>query len=79
LTEACIECARAAGYAQLELEAVADNAKAISLYRSAGFTEYGRNPLGFLSRQTGWQALVLMRMELKGNNDQGRNRGVNNE
>ena len=38
-------------------------------YRSAGFTEYGRNPLGFLSRQTGWQTLVLMRMELKGNND----------
>lgn len=69
LTEACIECAKAAGYAQLELEAVADNVKAISLYRSAGFSEYGRNPLGFLSRQTGWQTLVLMRMELKGNND----------
>ena len=69
LTEACIECARAAGYAQLELEVVADNASAISLYRSAGFAEYGRNPLGFLSRRTGWQALLLMRMALKGNND----------
>ena len=61
---ACIECAKAAGYGQLELEVVAENAKAISLYRSAGFVEYRRNPLGLLSRQTGWQALVLMRMEL---------------
>ena len=64
LTEACIECAKTAGYAQLELEAVADNASAISLYRSTGFVEYGRNLLGFCSRLTGWQELVLMRLEL---------------
>lgn len=64
LTRACIECARAAGYAQLELEAVAENERALELYRSEGFTEYGRNPRGFRSRLTGWQTLVLMRLEL---------------
>ncbi len=64
LTEACIECARAAGYAQLELDVVAENERAIALYRSAGFVEYGRNPRGMRSRLTGWQPLVLMRLEL---------------
>lgn len=63
LTIACIECARAAGYAQLELEVVAENVRAVSLYKSVGFMEYGRNPRGFRSRNTGWQELILMRME----------------
>lgn len=66
LTRACIECAKAAGYAQLELEVVAENVNAISLYKSEGFVEYGRNPKGFRSRLTGWQELVLMRLELEG-------------
>lgn len=64
LTKACIECARHAGYAQLELDVVADNAPAIALYQSEGFVEYGRNPRGFRSRVSGWQELVLMRLEL---------------
>ena len=64
LTEACIECARTAGYIQLELKAVAENEIALALYRSVGFVEYGRNPKGFRSRLTGWQELVLMRLEL---------------
>ena len=64
LTDACIECARAAGYAQLELEAVAENKNALALYESVGFVEYGRNPKGFRSRLTGWQELVLMRLDL---------------
>ena len=64
LTEACIECARSAGYAQLELEAVAENDAALSLYRSVGFVEYGRNPKGFRSRISGWQPLVLMLLDL---------------
>lgn len=64
LTEACIACAKAAGYAQVELEVVADNAPAIALYESVGFREYGRNPRGFRSRFTGWQEVVLMRLEL---------------
>ena len=65
LTEICIECAKKAGYAQLELEAVAENASAIELYKNVGFVEYGRNPRGFRSRLVGWQELVLMRLELK--------------
>lgn len=64
LTLACIECARAAGYAQLELSAVSENRAAIALYESVGFREYGRNPKGFRSRTSGWQELVLMRLEL---------------
>lgn len=64
LTETCIECATAAGYAQMELEAVAENKNALALYESVGFVEYGRNPKGFRSRLAGWQELVLMRLEL---------------
>ena len=64
LTLACIECARVAGYAQLELSAVSENRAAIALYESVGFREYGRNPKGFRSRTSGWQELVLMRLEL---------------
>ena len=64
LTEACIECAKKAGYIQLELEVVAENRSAIGLYESAGFVEYGRNPKGFLSRFTGWQEVVLMRLDM---------------
>ncbi len=66
LTEACAECARAAGYAQLELEAVAENERALALYRGAGFGEYGRNPRGFSPRPGKWQELVLMRLPLDG-------------
>ena len=64
LMNACIECARAAGYEQIELSVVAENEAAIAMYRKAGFVEYGRNPKGFKSRFTGYQELVYMRMEL---------------
>ena len=64
LMEACIQCARTAGYAQLELDAVAENARAISMYQTAGFVEYGRNPKGFRSRNAGYQELISMRLEL---------------
>ena len=63
LTLACIECARHAGYLQIELEVVAENTSAVRLYESVGFREYGRNPKGFCAR-SGWQALILMRLEL---------------
>lgn len=66
LTEACIDCAKAAGYAQIELSVVADNTRAIALYESFGFREYGRNPRGFRSRESGWQTLVDMRLEIDG-------------
>ena len=64
LLNACIDCARQAGYTQLELDVVADNARAMALYTQAGFTEYGRNPRGFRSRTAGYQELVYMRLEL---------------
>ena len=64
MTEACIECAKEAGYAQVELEAVAANENAIRLYESVGFKEFGRNPKGFNSRISGYQELVYMRLEL---------------
>lgn len=64
LTTACIECAKAAGYIQLELNVVADNERAISMYKKAGFIEYGRNPKGFNSRIAGFQEIIYMRLEL---------------
>ena len=64
LMESCIDSARRAGYAQLELEVVADNQRALSLYRRAGFEEYGRNPRGYRSASSGYQELVHMRLEL---------------
>lgn len=65
LTDACIQCAKQAGYAQVELNVVSTNTGAIALYRSAGFAEYGRNPRGFRTRDGRWQELVLMRLELE--------------
>ena len=64
LMEASIDCARRAGYTQLELEVVAGNERALSLYRRAGFEEYGRNPRGYRSAASGYQELVHMRLEL---------------
>ena len=64
LTDACIECAKAAGYSQLELDVVAENTAAQMLYQHAGFVEYGRNPRGFRTRSGAWQELILMRLEL---------------
>ena len=65
MTEAAIECAKEAGYTQLELDVAEDNKTAIALYKSVGFVEYGRNPQGFNSRIDGLKGLVLMRLELK--------------
>ena len=64
LTNACIECARQAGYTQLELDVVAENSRAIALYKKCGFTEFGRNPRGFYSKYGCYQELVYMRIEL---------------
>ena len=65
LTQACIACARRAGYEQLELNVAAENARAIAMYEAAGFVEFGRNPRGFKSRLSGYQELVYMRLELQ--------------
>ena len=65
LLASCIACARKAGYSQLELNVVAENERAISLYESVGFVEYGRNPRGFRSRTAGFQEVLSMRLELE--------------
>jgi len=62
--EACIECAKKAGFEQIELNVIADNSRAIDMYEKAGFVEFGRNPRGFKSRISGYQELVYMRLEL---------------
>ena len=64
LTESCIALAKQAGYRQLELDVLAENHAAISLYQSVGFVEYGRNPCGFRTRDGEDQTLVLMRLPL---------------
>lgn len=64
LTKACIECAKTAGYLQLELDVVSENKNAIALYKKCGFTEYGRNPKGFLLKTGEFQEVVYMRLEL---------------
>ena len=64
LVNACVKCAKEAGFKQLELDVVADNEAALSLYKRAGFVEYGRNPRGFCSRISGYQPLAYMRLEL---------------
>ena len=65
MTEICVECAKKAGYTQLELSVVSENKAAVTLYEKIGFTEYGRNPRGFHSRSGGYQELILMRLELR--------------
>ena len=64
LTKACIQCAKEAGYTQVELNVVAENEAAINLYQSLGFEVFGRNPRGFNSRISGYQELVYMKLEL---------------
>ena len=64
LTRACIECAREAGYVQLELNVVSENKRAVTMYRDLGFTEFGRNPRGFNSRMSGYQEVIYMLMAL---------------
>ena len=64
LAKACIRCAEEAGYEQLELNAVSGNERAISLYESLGFEEFGRNPRGFRSRISGYQEVVYMLLKL---------------
>ena len=64
LMEAVIACAKLVHYTQLELSVVAYNERAVSMYHKLGFVEFGRNPRGFLSRFSGYQTLVEMRLEL---------------
>ena len=64
LLAACIDCAKRAGYEQLELDAVAENGRALLMYEKAGFVEFGRNPRGFKKKDGSYQELVYLRLEL---------------
>ena len=64
LMNACIRCAREAGYSQLELTVVAENENAVAMYQKAGFRELGRNPKGFRSRTAGYQETIFMALDL---------------
>ena len=64
LTEACTECAKSAGFLQIELDVVAQNEIAVSLYKKLGFTEFGRNDYGFRTREGVRQAILLMKKEI---------------
>ena len=46
LMNACIECARKAGYEQIELTVESKNLRAVALYLRFGFTVYGTRPHG---------------------------------
>ena len=64
LVQACIECARAAGYLQMELSVVRDNERAVGLYKKMGFVEIGLNERGFRKQDGTYQALITMALPL---------------
>ena len=45
--EACIECAKKAGFEQIELGVFADNERARHLYEKMGFKQVGVQPRAF--------------------------------
>ncbi|MBO1331955.1 GNAT family N-acetyltransferase [Streptomyces sp. VRA16 Mangrove soil] len=65
LTGALIADARAAGIEVLTLDARGDNANALHLYRSLGFTEYGRLP-GFVAVGEKRYDKVFCMLDLRG-------------
>ncbi|MDO4492974.1 MAG: GNAT family N-acetyltransferase [Clostridia bacterium] len=66
LTEACIACAKAAGYGRIELEVMEENTAAVRLYESLGFEPFGRDPGAFVTKDGRAQPVVWMRLPLTG-------------
>ena len=64
LTMAAIEAAKSAGYTQIELDVVKENERAINLYKTLGFVEYGENERGFKNKEGEYQSLILMKLVL---------------
>lgn len=65
LMQACIECAKAAKYQQLELLVVKENKRAVELYSKYGFKEIGYNARGFRRKDGTYQGLMSMALELE--------------
>ena len=57
---AVLQAAKQAGYHQVELEVVADNARAIALYEKLGFVRYGTREHAFYCRDGHYVAEHLM-------------------
>lgn len=60
LTEACIRYAADMGYSQIELTALEENTKGISLYKSVGFEQWGRLEGGSRLKDGSLKAEVYM-------------------
>ena len=64
LTREILLAAKSAGYEQLELEVVADNARAVKLYEKCGFVRYGTRPNAFLYKDGSYSDEHLMAHKL---------------
>ena len=65
LVSELISAATRAGYSQLELEVVATNHSAISLYKKLGFEVYGERPNSFKLKNGTYSNELLMVLDLK--------------
>lgn len=65
LVSELIRAAKQAGYEQLELEVVATNTAAISLYKKLGFQVYGERPNSLKLKSGGYSDELLMVLDLK--------------
>ncbi len=64
MTTALMESAPLMGYRQIELEVLAENRRALALYRKFGFTTYGTNKQAFYHRGGTYSASRLMVLTL---------------
>lgn len=64
LMQACMELAKTAGYEQMELEVVENNARAVALYERLGFVRTGRIPHAIRYSDGRYADLVVMALTL---------------
>lgn len=64
MLQAVLNVAKGLGYEQAELEVIADNTEAISLYKKLGFEEYGRFPNNMKYRDGSYADAIWMMKKL---------------
>ena len=64
MLQTLLDCARACGYEQVELEVVADNFSAVPLYMKHGFQVYGTRPHGLRYPDGSYASEYLMYKKL---------------